>query len=86
MATLSIRKLDDATKSRLRIQAANHGISMEEEARRILRQSLVPEEEKDRLGTRINQHFAQFGGIDDDIISPRSLPRSAPDFSDTENK
>ena len=37
MAGLSVRKLDDETLSRLRIRAAKHGVSMEEEARRILK-------------------------------------------------
>lgn len=37
MASLTIRNLDDATKAQLRLQAARHGHSMEEEARRILR-------------------------------------------------
>ena len=42
MANLSIRKLDDDTITRLRIRAAHHRISMEEEARRILRQAVTP--------------------------------------------
>jgi hypothetical protein len=33
MATLTIRNLDDSTKAQLRLQAARHGRSMEEEAR-----------------------------------------------------
>jgi antitoxin FitA len=36
MASIIIRKLDDAIKARLRIRAAEHGRSMEEEAREIL--------------------------------------------------
>jgi len=86
MATLTIRKLDDSVKSRLRIQAARHGNSMEEEARRILRQALMPEEQAERLGSRIHRHFARVGGVDENIIPPRTMPRSAPDFSDTESK
>jgi antitoxin FitA len=39
MATLTIRKLDPAVKERLRVRAAQHGHSMEEEARRILSES-----------------------------------------------
>jgi plasmid stability protein len=37
MANLSTRKLDEDTIARLRIRAAHHLISMEEEARRVLR-------------------------------------------------
>ncbi len=40
MGVLTIRKLDDDTKTRLRLAAAAKGISMEEEARRRLKDSL----------------------------------------------
>ena len=36
MASITIRNLDDATKTRLRVQAANNSRSMGEEARMIL--------------------------------------------------
>ena len=41
MASLTIRKLDDALKKRLRLRAAQNGRSMEDEARTILRLSLI---------------------------------------------
>ena len=37
MASLSVRKLDDNTLERLRARATRHGVSMEEEVRRIIR-------------------------------------------------
>ena len=37
MASLTIRNIDDDLKERLRVRAAQHGHSMEEEARTILR-------------------------------------------------
>jgi len=37
MASITIRNLDDPLKARLRVQAATHGRSMEDEARDILR-------------------------------------------------
>ena len=40
MASLTIRDLDDNVKQKLRVQAAQHGRSMEEEARHILRAAL----------------------------------------------
>lgn len=40
MASLTIRNLDPAVKDRLRVRAAEHGRSMEEEARLILRQTV----------------------------------------------
>jgi plasmid stability protein len=41
MATLTIRRLDEAVKARLRIRAAQNGRSMEEEAREILTAGLA---------------------------------------------
>lgn len=40
MATLTIRNLGEHTKAQLRIQAARHGRSMEEEACTILRSAI----------------------------------------------
>ena len=47
MPSLSIRKLDDETYDRLRIRAIQHGVSMEEEVRQILKRAVAPPE---RLG------------------------------------
>jgi len=64
MATLTIRKLDEKTKARLRIQAAHHGRSMEEEAREILRSCLaVSRSSKGNLAETIQRRFAAFGGV-----------------------
>ena len=41
MANLSVRKLDEETFARLRVQAASHGVSMEEEVRRILKEAVA---------------------------------------------
>ena len=41
MASMTIRNLSDDIKQRLHIQAAEHGHSMEEEARIILRAALI---------------------------------------------
>ncbi len=40
MASITIRNLEDGLKTRLRVRAAEHGRSMEEEARCILREAL----------------------------------------------
>lgn len=47
MGSLSIRKIDDETMSRLKRRAARHGNSAEEEVRRILRDTLSGEAEVD---------------------------------------
>jgi len=83
MASITIRNLDDQVKSQLRIAAARHGCSMEEEVRRILRRALMAESDKGQFGSRIHQRFAILGGIDLPEVD-RSAPRSAPNFSDPE--
>jgi len=79
MASITIRNLDDLVKARLRMAAARHGCSMEEEVRQILRQTLLSESDQGQLGTRIHQQFAVLGGVD---LKPteRSTPRPAPGF------
>ena len=42
MAQLTIRDLEDDVHDRLRVRAAQHGRSMEEEAREILRRAVQP--------------------------------------------
>jgi plasmid stability protein len=41
VASITIRDLDDSVKRKLRVRAAQHGRSMEEEARNILRTALA---------------------------------------------
>ena len=61
MASLSIRKLEDETLQRLRIRAAQHQGSMEEEVRRILRLAVMPPE---RLGRLAQQLFGEQHGVE----------------------
>lgn len=64
MATLTIRQLDEKTKARLRVRAAHHGRSMEEEAREILRSALsAPQKPSKNLADSIRELFAPFGGV-----------------------
>lgn len=80
MASITIRNLDESLKSRLRIQAAVHGRSMEDEARDILRSSLNQEPQGPKnLGTAINALFKPFGGFDLAEVS-RELIREPPTF------
>jgi len=65
MATLTIRQLDQKTKSRLRVRAANHGRSMEAEAREILRSALTSSSRNNgNLAEKIRRRFAPLGGIE----------------------
>jgi len=82
MAVLTIRNLDEGLKARLRVQAARHGQSMEEEARSILRQSLAPDASAGGLGTRLIRRFQDAAG--DLPLPPRSLPRATVKWDDSE--
>lgn len=83
MASITIRNLDDKIKARLRIAAARHGCSMEEEVRRILRYTFITEDSPGQLGTRISSRFKNLGGVE--LPEPvRSAPRDAPVFSETD--
>ena len=80
MASITIRNLDDGLKRRLRIRAAQHDRSMEEEARDILRAALSQEEAPtEKLGSAIRARFAPLGGVELDI-PPREPMREPPHF------
>lgn len=65
MGVMTIRNIDDATKRRLRLRAAMHGRSMEDEARDILRSALSTEIQRPRnLGQAIRERFGELGGVD----------------------
>jgi len=59
--SLGVRKLDEETLSRLRIRAATHGVSMEEEARRILKEAVSAPA---RLGDLALRLFGRKHGVD----------------------
>jgi len=61
MANLSVRRIDDDVYERLRVQAAEHGISMEEEVRRILKQAVSAPE---RLGELALECFGPAHGVE----------------------
>ena len=64
MATITIRQLDEKTKTRLRVRGARHGRSMEEEAREILPSTLTSSSQiKVNLAEAVRRRFAAFGGL-----------------------
>lgn len=80
MATLTIHNLDGPTVAELRIQAARHGRSMEEEARTILRSAIEAQQPVaggKGLGSRIHEHVAHLGGVELELPERSSLPTSA---------
>jgi plasmid stability protein len=65
MASITIRKLPETTKRRLRLRAARNGRSMEQEARELLEAGLAQSErEPENLGEAIRRIFAPLGGVD----------------------
>lgn len=79
MASMTIRNIDDALKRRLRIRAASHGRSMEDEARDILRSALATSESSPSLVQSIRARLAPTGGVELDIPGREAI-RDAPDF------
>jgi phosphopantothenoylcysteine decarboxylase/phosphopantothenate--cysteine ligase len=59
MASLTIRKLDPAVKESLRVRAARHGRSMEEEVRQILGEVLAVKPEPANAFDRFCQRSCQ---------------------------
>jgi plasmid stability protein len=75
MATLTIRDIPESLKNALRVRAARHGRSMEEEARQLLRKGVTAERASDGLGTRMARRFAAVGGVELPDVK-RSAPRT----------
>jgi plasmid stability protein len=62
---MTIRNIDEHLKTRLRVQAASHSRSMEDEARDILRTALSTEPERGAsLVEAIRARVASFGGVE----------------------
>ncbi len=64
MANLSIRKLDDKVVEKLRDRAFQHGVSMEEEVRRIIEQAVSNPARLGDLGDIALQYFGKDQGHD----------------------
>ena len=87
MSSITIRKLDPAVKGRLRVRAAEHGHSMEAEARDILRNAmgaspadLLPKRTGADLVARIRARFEPLGGVELELP-----PRYATQYRDPEH-
>ncbi|MBB3979858.1 plasmid stability protein [Rhizobium azooxidifex] len=81
MASMTIRNIDDRLKQRLRIRAATHGRSMEDEARDILKTVLAQQEPTPgNLAGAIRARLQPLGGIELEIPAREPI-RDAPDFS-----
>lgn len=76
MANLSVRKLDDDVFSKLRLRAAAHGVSMEEEIRRILKQAVA---NPIKLGDMAVQLFGEQQGVELEL--PKHTPHEPLELS-----
>lgn len=82
MATMTIRNIDDALESRLRVQAARHGRSMENEACDILWAALNTEPVSGLMLVEEIRALAEpFGGVD--LQAPSREPVREPPNLDT---
>ncbi len=65
MASITIRKLDEQTKARLRVRAAHRKRSMEDEARNILRAALADDSASaSNHAEAIRLRFRPLGGVE----------------------
>lgn len=85
MSSITIRNLDDQLKAALRLRAARHGLSMEQEVRNILKSSLAADTSPQSglaFVQRIHERFKTLGGVD--LPTPQPTPaRPAPHVGDT---
>jgi len=80
VASITIRSLDEGLKARLRVRAAHHGRSMEEEVRDILRRVLTEAATgPDNLADSIRRRFTAVGGVDLPL-APREPMREPPEL------
>lgn len=79
MASITIRKLDDEVKRRLRLRAAENGHSMEEEARLILQVAVGCKSGRQDLASIIRSYFGPSNGVDFEL-PPREPMREPPRF------
>ena len=77
MACITILNLDDDMKTRLRLHAAEHHRSMEEEARMLLRDAVGRKPDSRNLASIVGSHFGPDNGVDLQL-PPRAPSRAAP--------
>jgi plasmid stability protein len=73
MAQLIVRNIEEKVVAALRQRAAQHGVSMEEEHRRLLRDTLVRVGRRERRSFK--DHLAKMPGVGDDTLFARPSAR-----------
>lgn len=80
MSSLTVRNLDESVKNSLRVRAARHGLSMEEEVRQILQKIVAPEQAGQvSFAERVNSRFAGLE-VQSLPIPPRQIVRAPPEL------
>jgi plasmid stability protein len=74
MASITIRNLDEEIKQRLRVRAAKHGRSMEEEARDILRRVMSETPPPRNLAASIRSRIKNTDRFDLDLPAREPIP------------
>lgn len=78
MSSLTVRNLDEAVKNSLRVRAARHGWSMEQEVRQILQQAVAPEPVGGiSFAERVNSRFVGLQ-VESLSIPARQIVRTPP--------
>ena len=80
MGQLLVRNFDDRLKAQLKERARQHGVSMEEEARRIMRAALAQGESEYGLGSEIAALFWDIDWGDDELERLPSSPARPASF------
>lgn len=80
MGSITVRNLDDSIKTGLRLRAARHGCSMEQEVRSILQQALTSDTQPPQsFAELVNRRFKNLGA-EDLPVPARQTGRSLPSF------
>jgi len=87
MASVTVRKIDEKVKAKLRVRAAMHGNSMEEEIREILATAVEDQQERPRqeegLYAAMRRRLAEAGINGVDLPENKRGPwRKVPDFGE----
>lgn len=77
MASITVRNIDEETKTALKRRAVSHGRSMEEEVRHILRKAASAPQEPENLARKIHTRFQEIGGWEIEL-EPRAPMRPLP--------
>lgn len=75
MASLSVRRIDERVLEKLRVRAAEHGVSMEEEVRQIIQRAVAAPR---RLGELAVRCFGPTQGVELEL--PRRTPHEPMDL------